>query len=160
MLSSISTLILLYISTSRARVQSSNYDGSFTYLVGDNAQPYYSPSPEKSTAVGTYAVAGSGDVAEVWVPFPVLVTNASEITAQTLNDTISSYLEDDVFDKGFLEGSFIDILDRREEKLTGIRPSDHHNCTIGNFNSGRCNIPGVFVSVISVTRLLNRFKLD
>jgi hypothetical protein len=103
MLASIIKLIPLFISASRA-IQASSYDGSFTYLVGDNAQPYYSPSPENSTAVGSYAVAGSDGLTESLVPFTVLVTGESEITAQILNDTISSYLEDDVFDISFLDG--------------------------------------------------------
>jgi hypothetical protein len=105
MLPSISILISLFISASRA-IQCSNSDGSFTYLVGNNPQPYYSPSPENSTAVGSYVVAGKGDSAEFLVPFTVLVTNESDITEKTLNDTISRYLEDDVFNKGFLDGLF------------------------------------------------------
>jgi hypothetical protein len=150
MLSSISKLIPLFISASVA-IQFSNYDGSFTYLAGNNDQPYYSPSPEQSTAVGSYVVAGNGDSAELLVPFTVLVTNESEITQQILKDTISSYLEDDVFNEGFLDGLSKNVINKKEEKLSSNRPSNHHNCTLGNFGSRCCSVPAVFVFVISLT---------
>lgn len=74
------------------------------YRIGSNDQPYYVAPPEESQAVLSLPYLSKRSCL---VPFTVIVTNASTITNNTIHSTIQTYLEDDVYTEGFLDGLYI-----------------------------------------------------
>ncbi|KAF2498112.1 amidase signature enzyme [Lophium mytilinum] len=87
------------------KVLLTNYDGSIVYSLGKPTNPYYVPSPGKSTAVGSYSIGKNGVNWELdFVPFTVVVLNATIITGKVIEDTIEEYKKDDVYVADFLVG--------------------------------------------------------
>ena len=92
-------------------------DGAFTFTLttanlsvntGDFwTDTYYVPPAAKSKPVAVYSTPSLGSVLETdaFVPFTVLVTNATAVTGDLLRQLVATYLEDDVFTTEFLKGA-------------------------------------------------------
>lgn len=84
-------------------VLSTAYDGAFTYLLGDDTQPYYVAPVAKSAPVATFT---TSNITAGPIPFTVLTLNVTNVTSSTIEETLAAYREDDVYQEGFLEGTF------------------------------------------------------
>ncbi|KAF2808928.1 amidase signature enzyme [Mytilinidion resinicola] len=104
------------------KVLLTNYDGSIAYSLGSSTRPYYIPSPGKSAAVGNYSIGqGGGNWEPEFVPFTVLVLNATIITGSVIEDTLKEYKEDDVYTVDFLVGlQIISLIKHAKLDESGI----------------------------------------
>lgn len=77
------------------------FGDSLLYSLENTTSPFYVASVADSAPVAIHQVTYSDDCL---VPFTVLVTNESVITADVLKKTIALYTEDYVYTDGFLDG--------------------------------------------------------
>ncbi|KAH0827196.1 hypothetical protein AYO21_07672 [Fonsecaea monophora] len=113
------SLVAASLLTSRAAsldVLSSAADGSLTFTItGANYSVqdedfstgiYYVPPLSQSAPVTTFESSGLSGIVETntYMPFTVIVTNATTLTGDVLEEIVTTYSEDDVFTPGFLQG--------------------------------------------------------
>ncbi|KAF2118816.1 amidase signature domain-containing protein [Lophiotrema nucula] len=94
-------LASLCLANTTVKLLSRDYHGSSTYMLSNASDIYYVRSSRDVAPVGIYAIA---DVQDGLVPFTVITSDVTNITAGTLSDKIHVYAQDDVWKEEFLSG--------------------------------------------------------